>query len=200
MKMIVWVCAFLCLAASAGAQTLVPGLVKHETWTTNSLAQVEAGTQSPTVSTNITYNLTSWDAGDVDLGFNYADRLISEFTVDTTGAYDFWVASDNESAVFLAIDDNPTNKVMIAQQPEWSTARQWTVLGPTATGTTANGGPSQKSSATWTNGPGATPWAAGFTLTNGQRYYLEAVRQESGGEDHFAVTLTPHGTPPPDGW
>ena len=78
-----------------------------------------------------------------------------------TGSYTFWIASDDQSELWLSTDDNPLFKVRIASVPNWTDSREW------------NKFPSQKSAA--------------ITLTAGQRYYVEALQKEGGGGDNLAV-------------
>ena len=59
------------------------------------------------------------------------------------------------------LNDNPANKVKIASVPECTDSRQWDKFS------------SQKS--------------APIPLTAGQRYYVEALQKEGGGEDNLAV-------------
>ena len=91
-----------------------------------------------------------------------------------TGSYTFWIAGDNQSELWLSTNDNPVNKVNIASVPDRTDPREWTKF------------PSQKS---------ASP---PITLTAGQRYYVEALQKEDGGEDNLAVGWAkPANRPPP---
>ena len=42
-----------------------------------------------------------------------------------TGDYTFWIAGDNNSELWLSLNDNPANKVIIGSVPEWTDSRQW---------------------------------------------------------------------------
>lgn len=170
----------LAVSASA-ATTLLPGVLKQEVYAGATRAQVLAGTATatPTVST-----LSQWDRGDI--GDNYSARMSGVVIPATTGLYDFYLAADDDTDLFLSTDSTAANKVQIAAEPSYAGVRAWT-------------GNTQRGSATWTNAAGATPFAAGISLTAGTRYYLEAVQHEGGGGDNFAVTMVPHGTVLTDG-
>src|SRR6266536_4488025 len=93
---------------------------------------------------------------------NYGQRMRALLVPPVTGSYVFWIASDDNSALYLSSDEDPAHKVRIASVTSWTNSRQW------------NSFASQKSSA--------------ITLTNGFRYYLEALQKEGGGGDNLAVT------------
>ena len=86
------------------------------------------------------------------------------------------------------------NKRTIAQQPGWNSNRRWV--------TDQGGGNDlqQKTSSTWVNAAGATPFANGIHLLAGTQYYIEGVMNEFGGGDNMEVTfyLTTE-SPPADG-
>lgn len=99
-----------------------------------------------------------------NVGSNYGLRMQAYVTPPTTGDYTFWLASDDDGELWLSSDDNPQNKLRIANVADYSGPRQWTKL------------PSQKS--------------ATFTLIAGQKYYIEALMKEWGGDDHLSVAWT----------
>jgi hypothetical protein len=189
-----WGCAILLLAAHVNAATtFVPGILKREVWPGWTRTQVETNISRTTgnaiiISANVSFP-DSWNV--VDGTLDYADRYCGEIIPTANGVYDFFVAADDDDDVFFAIDDNPTNKVMIAQETGYSAPLFWTT--PTA------GVASQKNSATFTNGAGATLFAGGFSLNAGQRYYLEAVHHGGGGANFCAVTMVYHGLGAGDG-
>ena len=78
-----------------------------------------------------------------------------------TGDYTFWIASDDNSELWLSTNDNPVNKVKIAFVADWTTSHEWNKLS------------SQKS--------------APIPLDANQRYYVEALQKEDGGGDNLAV-------------
>src|SRR5438309_3707272 len=83
---------------------------------------------------------------------NYGQRMRALLVPPVTGSYVFWIASDDNSALFLSTDEDPAHKVQIASVTSWTNSRQW------------NAYPSQKSGA--------------IMLTNGFRYYLEVLQKE----------------------
>ncbi|HVY72139.1 MAG TPA: PA14 domain-containing protein, partial [Verrucomicrobiae bacterium] len=111
---------------------------------------------------------------------NYVQRVSGYFIPDTTGAYVFFISSDDQSALYLSTDANPANKRLIAQETAWSNDYQWTSSG-------GNSDLTLKRSDTWTDGTG-TPYANGINLTAGTKYYIEADHVEGGGGDVLAVT------------
>jgi len=93
---------------------------------------------------------------------NYGQRMRALITAPVTGSYVFWIASDDNSALYLSTDENPANKVLIASVPQWTSSREWNNL--------------------------ASQRSAPIALTGGVRYYLEALQKEGGGGDNLAVT------------
>ncbi len=105
---------------------------------------------------------------------NYGQRMRALLLPPTTGAYTFYLASDDNSVLYLSRDADPVHKVQIAFESTWTGARQY------------NHDASQKS--------------APVNLTNGMRYYIEALQKEGAGGDNLAVTWqTPGGAAPADG-
>jgi hypothetical protein len=125
---------------------------------------------------------------------NYVRRVSGHFVPAEDGVYDFFVTSDDDCNVYLSLDISPLNKQLICQETAWSGgSRQWQTIGG---GTLA-----QRRSDQWSPDGGSTvPWAAGFNLTAGQKYYLEAVQHEGGGGDYVQVTAIKRpGAPPANG-
>jgi hypothetical protein len=80
-----------------------------------------------------------------------------------TGYYTFWIASDDSGELWLSTNDNPANKVKIAYV------------------TTATG------SRDWNNSNNPFQESAPIYLQAGQRYYVEALQKQAGGNDNLAV-------------
>ncbi|PYJ99221.1 MAG: hypothetical protein DME23_10055, partial [Verrucomicrobia bacterium] len=93
---------------------------------------------------------------------NYGQRMRALLVPPVTGNYVFWISSDDNSALYLSTDEDPAHKSQIASVASWTNSREW------------NNQASQKSVAR--------------TLTNGFRYYIEALQKEGGGGDDLAVT------------
>jgi regulation of enolase protein 1 (concanavalin A-like superfamily) len=99
---------------------------------------------------------------DINTGMNnYGQRVRSYIRAPQTGAYTFWIASDDSSNLFLSTDETPGQAKVIAFVPDWTSERQW------------DKEPSQKS--------------ASVNLQAGKRYYIEAIMQQGGGGDNLAV-------------
>jgi hypothetical protein len=104
-----------------------------------------------------------------DAADNYGTRMRGYVHPPVTGAYTFWISSDDEGELHLSADDSPVRKRLIASNPPASAFRDWTKV------------PTQKS--------------APIVLTAGRRYYIEALQKEGGGQDHLSVGWTlPDGT------
>jgi hypothetical protein len=162
-----------------------PGFVKQEFYSGATRTNLEnpAYTNSPT---KVTY-LTSFESPSGQ-GSSYAERISALFTAPQTTNYVFFLASDDDSDLFLSADSNPANKYLIAQETKWSNSREWL---------TSGGGSvlASKRSDTFA----ATTWPTGNTvsLTAGVQYYLEAVHAQGNGGDGFAATFKFAGAPDP---
>jgi len=93
---------------------------------------------------------------------NYGTRMHGFLYPPANGSYRFWIASDDNSELWLSTDTNPANKSMIASVPGWTNSREW------------NKYINQHSD-----------W---IVLTAGQKYYIEALHKEGTGGDNLAVT------------
>ncbi len=107
-----------------------------------------------------TSQLTSFE-GPSDWADSYGTRVRGYLYPPTTGSYTFWIAGDDNCALYLSTNDSAGGKQLIASVPDWTNSRQWTKF-------------SQQTS-------------AAITLTAGQRYYIEALQKEGGGGDNLAV-------------
>ncbi|MHB8519284.1 MAG: immunoglobulin domain-containing protein [Limisphaerales bacterium] len=103
------------------------------------------------------------------LGDNYGVRLSGFITPPATGNYTFYIASDDQSELYLSTDDNVANKLRIASEPQWNNPRDW--LG-TARRNSAN--PENRS--------------VPIALSSGHRYVVEVLQKQGAGGEHVAVT------------
>lgn len=125
------------------------------------------------------YNNNSWDSVTpnytgslamlvtaIDVGNNYSRRITGSITVPTSGQYTFYIASDDNSRLYLSTDSTAANKVQIAGVggSDWTNPQQWDKYS------------SQKSAA--------------INLQAGQSYYIEVQHLEGAGGDHAAVGWT----------
>ena len=123
---------------------------------------------------------------------NVAARYSGYFVPPTPGYYVFFLAAAGDTDLFLSPDAAVADKMLIAQETSWSYPLEWI----TSTGGSTN---SQKRSDTWSPDGGATyPFVGGIWLTNGEAYYLEAVRRHvTGTPSHFGFTYKLAGDPDP---
>ena len=115
-----------------------------------------------------TSQLTAFE-GPTNIGDNYASRIRGYICAPADGNYTFWIAGDDAAELYISTDDNPSNKVRIANLLSWTNSREW------------NKFPSQQ--------------LAAITLQAGKKYYIEAIHKEGGGGDNLAVQWQlPNGT------
>src|ERR1019366_2654361 len=88
----------------------------------------------------------------------YGQRLRAFVVPPTTGAYTFWIASDDSSELFISTNESPANEAIIASVATWT---NWRIFSKEA---------GQQSSPIY--------------LQGGQRYYLEAIMQQGVGGDN----------------
>src|SRR5687768_6009208 len=97
-----------------------------------------------------------------DVEESYGQRMRALLLPTVTGNYTFWIATDDNGALFLSTNEDPAAKVQIATVNSWTSSREWTKE------------PNQQS-------------ATNILLNAGQRYYIEALGKEGGGGDNLAV-------------
>ncbi len=96
-----------------------------------------------------------------DWSDNYGTRMTALVVAPQTGAYTFWIASDDQGALYLSTDETPSRRRLICSVPSWTGSREWTRE--------------------------ASQQSAPVSLTAGRRYYVEALQKEGGGGDNLAV-------------
>jgi hypothetical protein len=187
---------------TVGAGIWEPGLCKEDWWygkdatAVNDLATLEANLLGPP---SLTVAAPAVEARAIsDAGPNDDNGRISCLVVPaTTGNYTFYCCSDDPCDLFLSTDDTPAHLQYIAQEPNWSNAREWL----TQEGSTT--AQPQKCSDTFvpTTAPSGTAPANpnGIRLVAGQKYYLELDHLNYGGGDNCEATMEPTGTAPYDG-
>jgi hypothetical protein len=112
-------------------------------------------TGKPDLSGPISH-IDSWNMGN-----DYGCRIRGYVHPPISGAYTFWIASDDGSELLLGKDDTPGSAEKIAQCNDAVGHREWEKH--------AN----QKSSP--------------ITLEGGKRYYIEVLQKQGGGGEHVAV-------------
>jgi hypothetical protein len=123
-----------------------------------------------------------------EAGSNYGNTMSGWIVPPVTGDYVFFVCSDDLSDLFLSTDEDPAHKKLIAQETQWSNARQWVT----------SGGPSDvpsKRSDQFPNSEWTTPNV--ITLTAGRLYYIEVQHTEGTGGDNVGVQWQKPGDPEP---
>lgn len=94
-------------------------------------------------------------------GAVYGERVSGYLFPPVSGYYQFWVASDDQSELYLSSDYKPANRQLIASVPNATNPAQW------------NKYPAQQSRLIY--------------LVANQRYYIEALHKEGQAADHLAV-------------
>uniref|UniRef100_A0A7S2LMN8 PA14 domain-containing protein n=1 Tax=Skeletonema marinoi TaxID=267567 RepID=A0A7S2LMN8_9STRA len=78
-----------------------------------------------------------------------------------TCEWNFYIASDDSSKLYLSSNDDPANKNLVASVDGWTFKKQWKKYGEAQKGT--------------------------VSLVQGELYYPEAIHKEGGGDDNLAV-------------
>ncbi len=119
---------------------------------------------------------------------NYVERYSGFYTPTNSANFNFYIAADDDTDLFLSTDNNPSNKKLIAHIDTWANNLQWLAS-------------TQAGSPTWSpDGGTTTPYAAGIPLVAGTPYYIEAVHHQGGGGAGFGFTVAPTaGTQPTNG-
>ncbi|HEX8515981.1 MAG TPA: metallophosphoesterase [Bacteroidia bacterium] len=134
------------------------GTISREVWNGVSGTSITAiPFSSPPSSTG---TLTSFQCPE-NIADNYGQRVRGFLCPPVTGNYIFWIASDDNSELWLSTNDQPGNKQKIASVSGWTFPREWTKY------------PSQQSVTKY--------------LVAGQKYYIEALHKEGAQGDHLAV-------------
>ena len=99
---------------------------------------------------------------------DYGTRMRGYLHAPVSGEYVFWIASDDESQLWLSTDPDPAHAVLIASAPAWVNPREWDKF--------------------------TEQQSQPVSLQAGQAYYIEAVHKEGDGGDHLAVAWQPPGS------
>ncbi len=97
----------------------------------------------------------------VNVDDHYGQRMHAYLEAPETGAYVFWIASDDNGLLYLSSDDDPANITAIASVPGWTHHMEWGKY------------PEQQSDPVW--------------LEEGNRYYIKALMKEHEGGDNLSV-------------
>jgi hypothetical protein len=129
--------AVLLSAAAWAADIEYPGFVKVENFDNVSGDAVALLLAAPRYVANdpdsITFlNSLYWSRN--PSADNYGSRITGYITPKDTADYVFFIASDNDSSLYLSTDSTPANLKLIAADQGWQNARTWTGPGGTTSG------------------------------------------------------------------
>ena len=110
-----------------------------------------------------TGDINTKPAGDVQN--DYGVQMIGFLHPPATGDYQFAIASDDNSQLWLSTDESPANRVLIAKETGWQPIRKYQPVGDEAT-------------------------SEFISLEAGKAYYIEILNKEGGGGDNVAVAWT----------
>jgi hypothetical protein len=140
-----------------------PRAVKRELWTGiggNDVVNLTGAANYPNNPNSTNYQ--AFFETPTNFADNYGQRLSGYLRAPESGSYTFWVASDDDSELWLSTTTNPANKVKIASVDGATGPREWGKFA------------SQRSSA--------------VNLVGGQFYYIEVLQKEGVGGDNLAVS------------
>jgi len=124
---------------------------------------------------------------------DFGQRLSGYLTPTETAAYQFAIAADDQSVLYLSTDADPANKVAIVTEPEWGGVRNWD-----SNDRRINSGNDAFFGSIDTLPVNRSPSTVGAkNLTAGTKYYFEVLTKEGGGGDNCAVTWWKNGDPMP---
>jgi hypothetical protein len=163
-----------------GQQVVTQGFLKEEIWigTQYDKDNIQATTDAPTIVRYLSTFETPSNQAD-----NYAEKVSGWITPTVTGDYIFFIASDDDSYLYLSPDASPDTKVLIATEPQYNGPRAWL-----ATTRRTAGAPENRSDVY----TGST-----IHLEAGKSYYIEADHHDGTGGDNLAVTFILAGMPDP---
>lgn len=142
------------------------GTISREVW--NNISGTSVSAIPIGIAAGATEQLSVFQSP-VNSADNYGQRIRGYVCPPVTGNYIFWIASDDNSELWLSTNDNPGNKQKIASVSGYTSSSQWTKY------------PTQQS--------------IPINLTAGVKYYIEALHKEGGQGDNCAVGWQlPNGT------
>jgi|GEM_PF-669940 len=138
------------------------GAINFQKWLNITGTSVSNLTSNPNYpnNPNSSGTLTSFEIPS-NTADNYGMRVYGYICPPTTGSYTFWIASDDNSELWLSTTSSPANKVKIAYHTLWTLSREWNKF--------------------------ATQKSAAIALTAGQLYYVEALMKDGSQGDNMAV-------------
>jgi predicted esterase len=99
--------------------------------------------------------------GPGNIGDNYGRRIRGYICAPVSGTYIFWIASNDNSELWLSTDENAANRTRVAYVTGYTNVRGWDKY--------------------------TTQKSASISLVANRKYYIEALHKEGAGTDHIAV-------------
>ncbi|MCW3078466.1 MAG: hypothetical protein JWO32_3075, partial [Bacteroidetes bacterium] len=146
------------ITISVGGNCAATGFISREVW--NNISGFNVTDIPLTTPATITGSLTIFETP-LNAADNYGERISGFICPPASGNYIFWIASDDNSELWLSTNNLAANKQKIASVTGYASGRQWTKY------------PSQQS--------------VPVSLTAGQKYYIEALHKEGSQGDNLAV-------------
>lgn len=134
------------------------GFINREVWNNISGYSISS---IPVNTTPASTNLLTIFEAPSNVADNYGQRIRGYVCPPLTGNYIFWIASDDNSELWLSSDSTPADKTKICSVSGWTGSREWTKYS------------SQQSAPVY--------------LFSGQKYYIEALHKEGAQGDNLAV-------------
>jgi len=176
---------------------LMPGYVLRETYTNilgTTIGELTNHVSFPLQPARRDY-LTGIDYSADPPVINAGVRISGWITPPADGSYDFYIAGDFQSLLYLSTDENPANKIPVAMEPEWNNYRDFAA---------------NDRRINITAGLHYFPWAANLSVNRtpntvgpralqaSKRYYFEVLKKkQGGGPDHVSVAMVSAGSPIP---
>lgn len=173
-----WTKPLATMSSGADIPGLLPGGLWREVYLGIPGVQIEALTNSPKFpdQPDLSEVVSSLESPSMS-GDSFGERLRGYLLPPVTGNYRFYLASDDQGALFLSPNARPDWKVQIAFEATWSLPRAWTGIEAGRTNTANVSKP--------------------IFLRAGRPYYVEVWHKEGGGGDHCGVAWQLPGAPVP---
>jgi hypothetical protein len=157
LKFVLYLIFVVAFSFDVWGQTILREVFTNITGTT--IANLTGSSKFPYFPDIRTYE-TNFEAP-TSFGDNYGTRMRGYILPPITGYYIFWIASDDNSQLYLSADDSPYKTRLIASVNSYTSSRQWTKE--------------------------TNQQSAAIYLETGRRYYIEALHKEGTGGDNLAV-------------
>src|ERR1051326_2742400 len=168
----------VCLTLPPASSAQTTNGVLREFYAGTGNGSIQAFTNSPNFPSSPTSEFieTAFFEAPSTIGDNYGQRMRALLSPPVSGNYVFYIATDDQGALFLSSDENPNNRVKIASIPTWAGSRVWQEP---------------------RDGNDVAQKSAPIFLNSGNRYYIDALQTEGAGGDNLAVAWQKPGDPVP---